>query len=182
MDSEGERGRQELGTKQVRTFHMTDNNNETKDLQGQEETRGTKRTAPLTEKQLQAQRAIVEFNASRGGRPNLSHGISSLAKTGELPPVEGAQEIACQVDEIIGSMVADLGGEPALTAQRRAIIESQRMCLLVLGLANSFIRREGLLTKRGKPHALLATVVSFANCLRLNSMALGLSRVPRDVT
>ena len=111
----------------------------------------------------------------------VKHGVRSLIRTGELPDIPGADEVAASADAIVGEMVSDLGGGSELSAQQRAIVESQRMCLLVLGLANNFIRREGLLSKRGKPHALLHTVVSFANTLRLNAVTLGLERRARKI-
>jgi hypothetical protein len=135
---------------------------------------------PATDAQRKAGREnIAEFNASRCGKPALTHGIHSLITHGELPP--GREAIAERVDGILAEMVSDLGGETEVTAQKRAILESQRLCLLVLGLADGYIRTQGLLNERGKPHPLLASVVSFSNSLRLNALALGLERRPRKV-
>lgn len=122
---------------------------------------------------------IADFNASRDGKPALRHGVYSLLACGELPP--GHQAIAERVDGILAEMVSDLGGETEVTAQKRAILESQRLCLLVLTLAGDYLRTQGLLNERGKPHPLLASVVSFSNSLRLNALALGLERKPRRV-
>lgn len=116
---------------------------------------------------------LADFHEGGG---NTKHGIYAALETGQVPPVPDAAAITERVDSIVGEMVSDLGGDSELTAQRKAILESQRMCLLVLGLANGYLRREGLLNERGKPHPLLAVVVSFANSLRLNSLALGLER------
>ncbi len=130
------------------------------------------------------QENLRQFNASRSGKPSLRpalrHGVHSLLATGTLPP--GKEQLVQKVDAAIGAMVSDLGGESELTAQRRAILESQRMCLLVLALSNDYLRTEGLLNARGKPHPLLATVVSFANCLRLNALALGFERRAKTAT
>ena len=140
-----------------------------------------RKTRKSTPRQRNAGKAnLLRFRA-HNGRPALQHGIESLLQNGRVPPVPDAERIAADADAIVGEMVSDLGGPSELTAQKRAIVESQRMCLLVLGLANSFIRREGLLSKKGKPHALLSTVVSFANTLRLNGVTLGLERKPRRV-
>jgi hypothetical protein len=143
-------------------------------------TKTTKKRTKITAAQREARRAnVIELNRSK---PALAHGIHAAIATGEAPDgVLGAAEVAQQVDAIIGEMISDLGGPSELTAQRKAILESQRMCLLVLGLANSFIRREGLLNRKGKPHPLLSTVVSFANTLRLNGVTLGLERKARKV-
>lgn len=160
---------------------MSDNNNESKDLQDQEETRGTTTAAPLTENQLQARRAIVEFNASRGGKPHLKHGVNAVIRTGEVPPVPGAAEAAERVDALLHEAVSDLGGEHAVTAGRRAILASQRLALLVLELASQYLATAGLLDAKGKPHPLLSIVNSYANTTRLNAISLGLERQPKTV-
>lgn len=123
---------------------------------------------------------LIAYRARVNGRPALKSGIHA-ALNGHIADVPGGPEIAAQVDAVVGEMVSDLGGLSELTGQRKGILESQRMCLLVLGLANSFIRREGLLNRKGKPHPLLSTVVSFANTLRLNAVVLGLERRARRV-
>jgi len=144
-----------------------------------------RKKAKVTERQRAARRQnIVEFNAANGGRPAaLKSGIRGFIDTGNLPQVPGAEAIAEQVDLVVGQMVRDLGAVEAadLPAQKRGILESQRIALMVLGLANLFLRREGLLNKRGKPHPVLSTVVSFGNMLRLNGLALGLERKARKV-
>ena len=148
------------------------------------EKKAKKRGQGATPAQRAARSAnIASYRASVGGRTALRHGLHViLASEGhEIPAVPDGAQVAADADAIIGQMVADLGGEAELTAQKRAILESQRMCLLVLGLSNSFIRREGLLNRRGKPHPLLSTVVSFANTLRLNAVVLGLERRARKV-
>jgi hypothetical protein len=128
---------------------------------------------------------LVEFNASRNGKPNLGSGVFTAVASGgaELPPVPGADEIAERVDAIVGQMATDLGAERVedLPAAQRAILESQRLNLLVLGLANRFLRAEGVTNRRGKPHALLTVCVSFSNSLRHNALALGLERKARRV-
>jgi hypothetical protein len=126
------------------------------------------------------------FNAGRSGMPNLRSGISVVIRSrgAELPPVPGAAEVAEQADAIILQMVSDLGYDRPedVPAAKRAILESQRLNLLVLGLANRFLREEGILNPRsGKPHAILSVCVSFANSLRHNALALGLERKPRRV-
>jgi hypothetical protein len=127
---------------------------------------------------------LVEFNASRNGKPNLGSGVFTAIGTGgtELPPVPGASAIAERVDAVIDQMVTDLGYERAedAPAAQRAILESQRLNLLVLGLANRFLRAEGVLNRRGKPHSILTVCVSFSNSLRHNAVVLGLERKAKD--
>jgi hypothetical protein len=123
---------------------------------------------------------LAEFR-SGNSKPALDHGIHTAIASGSVPPVEGATDIAAKVDAILGEMQSDLGGNSEITAQRKAILESQRLCLLVLGLASTYLRREGLVNSAGKPHPLLSVVVSYANCLRLNGLALGLDRRQKPV-
>jgi hypothetical protein len=127
---------------------------------------------------------LKTFNADRSGMPNLRSGIGVVVRSrgAELPPVPGAAEVGEQADGIIRQMVSDLGYDRAedVPAAKRAILESQRLNLLVLGLANRFLRAEGILNRRnGKPHAILSVCVSFANSLRHNALALGLERKAR---
>ena len=125
-------------------------------------------------------RNLAEYMARTDQPPARKHGLHSLLATGALPP--GKEELAEKVDAVIGQMESDLGGASELGAQQRAILESQRMCLLVLTLSNNYVRAEGLMNERRKLHPLLATVVSFANCLRLNALALGLARKTKNAT
>jgi hypothetical protein len=140
----------------------------------------------ITKRQREARREnIARFNRARGGQPALCHGINVVLRSGgsEMPPVPSAQEIAERVDGIIAAMVSDQGctNEVELPAQRRALIHSERMCLLILGLADSYIRREGLLDRRGRPHPLLKVVATYANSLRLAATTLGLERRPKNI-
>lgn len=89
--------------------------------------------------------------------------------------------MAAEVDSLVAEMTEDIGGPTAVTAAQRAILESQRLCLLVLKVAGGYLRSEGLLNRYGKPHPLLQTCTSFANCLRRNAEVLGLERKPRKV-
>jgi len=124
---------------------------------------------------------IVKFNATCGGRPNQSHGVHSVLRSkGKFLPA-GCEGFASEVDAIIGEMADDLGGTANLTGAQKSLLESQRLCLLVLKVAGGHIRSEGLLTKRGKPNSLLLTITSFANTLRHNATVLGLERKPRKV-
>src|SRR5580704_7331289 len=100
-----------------------------------------KRVSTPAEKQ--AGRAnLLAFRAECDGRPALTHGIRSTIAAGRIPDgIPGASEVAEQADAIIAQMVSDLGYESVedVPAAKRAILESQRLNLLVLGLANRFI-------------------------------------------
>ena len=118
------------------------------------------------------------------GKAALKHGIRSVIDSdgATLPPVPHAEEIRAEVDGLIAEMVSDLGGQSETTAQQKTILRSQRLCLLVLGLASSYLSREGLINpKSGKPHALLSVCATYANAARLNALALGLERRARKV-
>ena len=133
-----------------------------------------------TEKQREARRQnIVAFNQARGGRPALRHGIAGLIRTGQLPPVPGAQEVRESVSEMIEAAVVDLGGD--VTSTQRQILESSRLALTVVGLGSRYLAQEGLMDrKRGKPHGLLSILASYCNVIRLNALELGLTRRARD--
>ncbi len=116
--------------------------------------------------------------------PGLKSGVGVVIRSrgAELPPVPGAKRIAKQADAIVRQMASDLGYDSMedVPAAKRAILESQRLNLVVLGLANQFLRSEGILNPRSrKPHSILTVVVSFSNSLRHNALALGLERKPR---
>lgn len=118
------------------------------------------------------------------GKAALKHGIRSVidSKGEVMPSVPHAEEIRADVDDLMGEMVSDLGGESEITAQQKTILRSQRLCLLVLGLASSYLSREGIVNpKSGRPHALLSVCATYANASRLNALALGLERRARKV-
>jgi hypothetical protein len=138
---------------------------------------------PSTARQKRAGKEnLVAFNRSRGDRPNLKHGVNSLLRTGEIPSqIPDAVAITARVDGIVKEMVNDLGGDSEVTSQMRAILTSQKTALLVIALAEGHLRGQGLITKRGRPNALLSVLVSFGNLIRHNAIALGLDRKPRKV-
>lgn len=114
----------------------------------------------------------------------LKHGIRSLidSKGDVMPSVPHAEEIRADVDTLVGEMVSDLGGESEITAQQKTILRSQRLCLLVLGLASSYLSREGIVNpKNGRPHAMLSVCATYANAARLNALALGLERRAKKI-
>jgi len=114
----------------------------------------------------------------------VTHGIRALIRSNGavMPPVPHADEIRERVDGIIAEAVQDLGGESELTAQKRVILRSERLALLVLELAGALLAREGLLNRKtGKPHAVLSIAATYANSARLSAIALGLERRARKV-
>lgn len=141
----------------------------------------------ITPKQREARsRNIAQYRESVGGATALKSGVFTAIRSrgAELPPVPGARQIAADADALVLQMVSDLGYDRVedVPAAKRAILESQRLNLLVLGLANRFLRSNGVLNrKNGKPNSILTVCVSFSNSLRHNALALGLERVPRRV-
>lgn len=143
-----------------------------------------KKKKPSTESQRAAgRRNIVEFNKSRGGRPDLKHGVSTLTATGEMPVVPGAAEVERAVAEIIAGIVQDLGGPENVTNAQRVILSGLRLSLLVQGLAEFHIKATGVVNpKTRKTNSLLTVAATFINSARLGAVALGLGRVARNVT
>lgn len=145
---------------------------------------GKKKGRRVPQSATQREAGIANLAKFRRPGQNLNHGLNVVlrSKGEELPDSPGAGKIAEQVDSLIDEMVTDLGhsSRSEVPAQKRAILEAQRLALLVLGLSNDYLRREGLVNRRGKPHPLLSIVVSFSNTLRLNGVALGLERRPKN--
>jgi hypothetical protein len=127
---------------------------------------------------------LLRFNASRDGRPAMTHGVHATIAGGEIPDVipDGAK-ISATVEAIIQQMVTDLGfsTEDEVPSQKRALLAAQRLCLKVLILCERHIDTEGLLNK-GKANPVATIAATFINSMRLNSEKLGWNRVPRDVT
>lgn len=132
---------------------------------------------------VSGRRNLLKFRESNQ-RPALAHGIHATIASGgaAVPPVPHADEIRADVDALLAEMVNDLGGESEVTAAQKTILQSQRLCLLVLGLASSYLSREGIINpKSGRPHALLSVAATYANAARLNAVTLGLERRARKV-
>jgi hypothetical protein len=143
-----------------------------------------KRTHTSTEAQRNAGRTnIVAFKAERGSRQAVKSGIQSAAvQSGTVPDeLPDAAVINAEVDALVAQIVADLGGESEVTANRKTIIAAQRTVLTVLALAQRYVVREGLVNRKGKPHPLLGLLVSYVNSARLNAVALGLERRARKI-
>jgi hypothetical protein len=147
--------------------------------------KGKKPDTEVTDAQREARRQnIVAFNAQRANRPAAKSLIQSksVVDDGRVPAeVPDAAEINAEVDALVAQMIADLGGESEVTANRETIIRAQRTVLTVLALAQRYVVREGLVNRKGKPHPLLGLLVSYVNSARLNAIALGLERRARRV-
>jgi hypothetical protein len=128
-------------------------------------------------------RNITQFNASRGGKPALTHGLHTVIASGgaEVPNIPGAQEAVAKVDALLSEVISDLGGAAQITGGRRAVLASQRLALLVLELGSHYLATHGLLDERGRPHPLLHVLNSYGNTVRLNATTLGLDRVPKVI-
>lgn len=146
--------------------------------------KGKKRYGAAYQRRIAAGKANLLRFRKNPRTAAVTHGVKALIASGgsKMPPVPHAEEIKAETDGLIAEMVSDLGGESEITAQQKTILRSQRLCLLVLGLASSYLSREGLINpKSGKPHALLSVCATYANAARLNALALGLERRARKV-
>lgn len=116
-------------------------------------------------------RNIVAYRATVGNATHRTHGVCEALSTGNLP-----SEVARQVDEFESEILEELGRKP--TARDRALILSSKLALSILILAS---KRLSNMRRIGRAKWLLATVVSFQNCLRLNLDALGGVRTTRKI-
>jgi hypothetical protein len=135
-----------------------------------------------TERQREAGlRNLLAFNASRSGRPRLSHGVASTVSNGEIPAeIPDAKEVTESVDRLISALVSDLGGEEALTGGKRVILAGERLALLIIELSARRIIQDGVLNGN-RPHPLLNILGTYINSARLGAKELGLERIPRNV-
>ncbi len=145
---------------------------------------GAERTAARERQAESGRRNITEFNASRAGRPALTHGVNAtIASGGEIPPtIAGAEEISAAAEKVIKQTVLDLGyeTEAEMPAQKRCLLSAQRLCLKILMLSDRYITTEGLVIK-GRANPLLTVAATYINSLRLNGEKLGWERAPKNV-
>ena len=143
-----------------------------------------KRTGARMARRIAAGKAnLLKFRRTDGTQ-RLTHGVKALIASGGavIPPVPGGEAICAEVDALISEAIADLGGESELTAQRKVVLESERLALLVLKLAGAYLVREGLMNRKtGRPHAVLNIAATYANSARLSALALGLERRAKKV-
>jgi hypothetical protein len=114
---------------------------------------------------------------ARSGAANLLAWQKRAGVLAALTANENEKAVA-RAKSLIQMAVDELGGnEAALTAKQAHVLESQKLALTVLCLAQAHFDRKGLLIRRARPDPLLSVVVSFANTVRLNLESLGLSDV-----
>jgi hypothetical protein len=118
-----------------------------------------------TDKQRAAGREnLKRFNQSRGGKPNVRHGIQSFIATGAAPTA-----IETRLDAFEEGLVKDLGGSPSTS--EIALIQSARTCLGVCLMADAFVQQGGLANFR-KNRWVLTVTATYSNTLRLNLQAI----------
>jgi hypothetical protein len=141
-----------------------------------------KKKAAVTPAQEAARREnLVKFRSSVSGKTAMTHGLNTLIRRGELPPVPGAAEIREAVSSLIDDAIVDLGGKEHITSMQKQILESSRLALTVVALASRYLAAEGIVNHRSKPHGLLAMLGTYLNVIRLNAAQLGLERRAKSV-
>ena len=138
--------------------------------------------APVTDAQRQARREnIVQFNIERGGKPAQKHGCQSAEiKKGKLP--KGFEELQALVDSFYEGWVADAGGRENLTKSKEALLWVARGCLAVFAVGLEHVKAKGLVDPEGGIQPVLKILGTYGNTMRLNLVAAGLERTPRNVT
>jgi hypothetical protein len=134
-------------------------------------------------KRAASSKNIVDFRAKLGHSPHEKHGISLAinSKGAQLPSLPYAESVRERVKAILDATVTDLGGPSEITGSQLAVLQSQKLCLTILLLGEEYLNSQGLVDRKsGKAQAVLATLAAFANSARLNSLALGLTRIPKD--
>jgi hypothetical protein len=141
-----------------------------------------RRTTAITEKQRAARRNnIVEFNESRAEAPALRHGAQSAAVMGGTLP-KGFDDLQDLVDGFYRGWIADAGGEENLTSSKKALLWVARGCLATFAVGLEYTKARGLTDEEGEVQPVLKIIGTFANTMRLNLIAAGLDRTPRNVT
>ncbi|MGH9735814.1 MAG: hypothetical protein ACRD8A_14635 [Candidatus Acidiferrales bacterium] len=123
---------------------------------------------------------LQTFLESTSEPPALRSGAFSKAtKAGRLP--KRHRRLQRLLDEFYAGWIADLGGEQNLTASKRAILWTARGCLAVFALGLEHMQENGLVNAQGDVQPVAKIIGSYANTMRLNLVALGLERTPRNV-
>jgi hypothetical protein len=121
----------------------------------------SKKPRIVTAKQKKARaQNMRDYRASVGGATNQKHGVNLVINTGgkSMPAILGASEIREGVEALIAQAEQDLGGPDQITASQRCILQSQKLCLLILGLGSHYLASEGVVNRKtGKAQALLGT-------------------------
>ncbi len=124
---------------------------------------------------------LRKFLATVENPPALRSGVfSATVKAGRLPA--GHAKLQRLIDEFYSGWVEDLGGEENLTSSKRALLWVARGNLAVFALGLEYIRANGLTDGAGDVRSVAKVLATYGNSLRLNLIAVGLERVPRNVT
>ena len=141
-----------------------------------------KRRVAVTRAQRGARRQnIVAFNETRGSKQALKHGATSPdTMAGRLP--KGFDELQALVDGFYEGWIADAGGRENLTRSKEALLWVARGCLAVFAVGLEHVKANGLTDAEDNVQPVLKIIGTYANTLRLNLIAAGLERTPRNVT
>jgi hypothetical protein len=141
-----------------------------------------KKIPPVTEAQRAARRQnIVEFNASRNQPPAQKHGCqSSEIKNGKLP--KGFEDLQGVIDSFYEGWISDAGGRENITKSKEALLWVARGCLAVFAVGLEHVKAKGLVDPEGGIQPVLKILGTYGNTMRLNLVAAGLERTPRNVT
>lgn len=127
-----------------------------------------------------------EALASPDGPRKSTRGIRSgmyaaSTQSGRLP--KGHRKLQRLIDSFYSGWVEDLGGEENLTSAKRAVLWVARGCLAVFALGLEDLKnRGGLVDPNGNVSDVVKVLATYGNSLRLHLTAVGLDRVPRNVT
>lgn len=137
---------------------------------------------PITGAQRVARRQnIIAFNESRDSKQALKHGATSPdTLAGRLP--KGFEEIQGLVDGFYEGWIADAGGHENLTKSKEALFWVARGCLAVFALGLEHVKANGLTDAEDNVQPVLKILGTYGNTMRLNLIAAGLERTPRNVT
>ena len=130
--------------------------------------------------------ATTEGPRKSNAAPTSTRGVRSgmyavSTQSGRLP--KGHAKLQRLVDSFYREWVEDLGGEENLTGAKRAVLWVARGCLAVFALGLEDLKnRGGLVDPQGNVSDVVKVLATYGNSLRLHLTAVGLNRVPRNVT
>jgi hypothetical protein len=111
----------------------------------------------------------------------LKHGANTPdTMAGRLP--KGFEELQGVVDGFFEGWIADAGGRENLTKSKEALLWVARGCLAVFAVGLEHVKAKGLVDAEGDIQPVLKILGTYGNTMRLNLVAAGLERTPRNVT
>jgi hypothetical protein len=137
---------------------------------------------PVTEAQRAARRQnVVAFHKTCDSKQALKHGANTPdTMAGRLP--KGFEELQGVVDGFFEGWVADAGGRENLTKSKEALLWVARGCLAVFAVGLEHVKAKGLVDAEGDVQPVLKILGTYGNTMRLNLVAAGLERTPRNIT